>query len=181
MFGNIFKVCSSPIAKAMATMVADGTILVQLIIPLIYWLLSESPFNEMYGYEPPLTAMPESASSVPPSVQQWIQQHLSHNAMLRELLATAQNRTKLQADKHRVDRVFQAGDLVLLRLQPYCHGHHRERSLMWGRTYARQKRAAAGGAGSSARKEGTGAGSSARKEGMAKESARKKGMAKESD
>jgi hypothetical protein len=41
---------------------------------------------------------------------------------------------------------------------------------MWGRTYARQKREAAGGAGSNARKEGTGAGSSARKEGMAKES-----------
>jgi hypothetical protein len=41
---------------------------------------------------------------------------------------------------------------------------------MWGRTYARQKREAAGGAGSSARKEDTGAGSSARKEGMAKES-----------
>jgi hypothetical protein len=42
-----------------------------------------------------------------------------------------------------------------------CHGHHRERSLMWGHTYVRQKREAAGGAGSSARKEGTGAGSSA--------------------
>jgi hypothetical protein len=41
---------------------------------------------------------------------------------------------------------------------------------MWGRTYARQKREAAGGAGSSAYKEG-----------MAKESARKEGMAKESD
>jgi hypothetical protein len=61
-----------------------------------------------------------------------------------------------------------------------CHGHHRERSLMWGRTYARQKREAAGGAGSIAHKEGTGAGSSARKEGMAKESACKEGMAKES-
>jgi hypothetical protein len=41
---------------------------------------------------------------------------------------------------------------------------------MWGRTYARQKREAAGDADSSARKEG-----------MAKESARKEGMAKESD
>jgi hypothetical protein len=51
-----------------------------------------------------------------------------------------------------------------------CHGHHRERSLMWGRTYARQKREAAGGAGSSAYKEG-----------MTKESARKEGMAKQSD
>jgi hypothetical protein len=41
---------------------------------------------------------------------------------------------------------------------------------MWGRTYVRQKREAAGGADSSARKEG-----------MAKESAHKEGMAKESD
>jgi hypothetical protein len=41
---------------------------------------------------------------------------------------------------------------------------------MWGRTYAPQKREAAGGATSSARKEG-----------MAKESARKEGMTKESD
>jgi hypothetical protein len=51
---------------------------------------------------------------------------------------------------------------------------------MWGRTYARQKREAAGGAGSSTRKEGTDAGSSVPKEGMAKESAHKEGMAKES-
>jgi hypothetical protein len=48
-----------------------------------------------------------------------------------------------------------------------------------GRTYARQKREAAGGAGSSARKEGM-AKESTRKEGIAKESARKEGMAKES-
>jgi len=51
---------------------------------------------------------------------------------------------------------------------------------MWGHTYVRQKREAAGGAGSSARKEGM-AKESAHKEGMAKESARKEGMAKESD
>jgi hypothetical protein len=61
-----------------------------------------------------------------------------------------------------------------------CHGHHRERSLMWGHTYVRQKREAAGGAGSSARKEGM-AKESAHKEGIAKESAHKEGMAKESD
>jgi hypothetical protein len=41
---------------------------------------------------------------------------------------------------------------------------------MWGRTYVLQKREAAGGAGSSTRKEG-----------MAKVSARKEGMANESD
>ena len=39
--------------------------------------------------------------------------------MLKEKLAAAQNRMKLQADKHRSDREFQIGDSVLVKLQPY--------------------------------------------------------------
>ena len=40
--------------------------------------------------------------------------------MLKDQLAIAQNRMKLQADRHRVDRVFQVGEQVLLKLQPYA-------------------------------------------------------------
>jgi hypothetical protein len=39
--------------------------------------------------------------------------------MLKAKLAAAQNRTKIEADKHRLDREFQVGDRVLLKLQPY--------------------------------------------------------------
>lgn len=39
---------------------------------------------------------------------------------LREQLAKAQNRMKLYADRHRSDRHYQVGDLVLLKLQPYA-------------------------------------------------------------
>jgi hypothetical protein len=38
---------------------------------------------------------------------------------LKAHLQRAQNQQKVQADKHRVDRTFEVGDLVYLRLQPY--------------------------------------------------------------
>lgn len=37
--------------------------------------------------------------------------------MLREQLATTQNRMKLKDDRHRTERQFQVGDMVLLKLQ----------------------------------------------------------------
>jgi hypothetical protein len=38
---------------------------------------------------------------------------------LKDHLQRAQNQQKVQEDKHRVDRTFEVGDLVYLRLQPY--------------------------------------------------------------
>jgi hypothetical protein len=38
---------------------------------------------------------------------------------LKDHLQRAQNQQKVQADKHKVDRTFEVGDLVYLRLQPY--------------------------------------------------------------
>jgi hypothetical protein len=39
--------------------------------------------------------------------------------LLKENLQTAQNRQKMSVDKHRIERSFEVGDLVFLRLQPY--------------------------------------------------------------
>jgi hypothetical protein len=39
--------------------------------------------------------------------------------LLREQLAWAQNKMKLQTDNKRLERHFQVGELVLLKLQPY--------------------------------------------------------------
>lgn len=39
---------------------------------------------------------------------------------LKQHLATAQNRMKLLADRHRSDRQFFVGEQVLLKLQPYA-------------------------------------------------------------
>jgi hypothetical protein len=40
--------------------------------------------------------------------------------MIKKHLSAAQNRIKTRDDKHRVDREFQEGDQVLLKLQPYA-------------------------------------------------------------
>lgn len=64
-----------------------------------------SPFKALYGYDPvfaaaPIVAGPDS------TVESLIQDRLAYSSLLRERLAAAQNRMKVQADKHRVECVF---------------------------------------------------------------------------
>jgi hypothetical protein len=40
-------------------------------------------------------------------------------ALIQQQLARAQNRMKLQADKHRTERSFEVGTWVYVKLQPY--------------------------------------------------------------
>jgi hypothetical protein len=63
-----------------------------------------SPFKALYGYDPvfaaaPIVAGPDS------TVESLIQDRLAYSSLLRERLAAAQNRMKVQTDKHRVERV----------------------------------------------------------------------------
>ena len=48
-----------------------------------------------------------------------VQSRLQVIALIKENLTKAQNRMKVFADKHRSERVFQEGDWVFLKLQPY--------------------------------------------------------------
>ncbi|GKC71969.1 retrotransposable element Tf2 [Tanacetum coccineum] len=48
-----------------------------------------------------------------------LQERESTVQLLKDNLLKAQNRMKMQADKHRSERVFQVGDWVFLKLQPY--------------------------------------------------------------
>lgn len=81
-----------------------------------------SPFKALYGYEPNLGVV--SVASTDPTtdvtVQELMEERAAHAQMLKEQLAVAQNHMKLQADKSRVDRSYQVGEEVLLKLQPYA-------------------------------------------------------------
>src|ERR1700678_1498878 len=78
-----------------------------------------SPFRALYSYDPLSFVEIAFGDSRAPMVQDWIQQSQGILMELKDHLQRAQNQQKVQADKHRVDRTFEVGDLVYLRLQPY--------------------------------------------------------------
>lgn len=78
-----------------------------------------SPFKALYGYEPNLGACSIVTADTTPTMAEIIENRDQHLVALKQRLEEAQNRMKLQANKHRSDLTLSVGDKVLLRLQPY--------------------------------------------------------------
>lgn len=81
-------------------------------------LLTTSPFQALYGKERNLWGLPTFADNPPPDASTELD-WAKHNGWPRDQLARAQNRCKQKADKNRTECTFEAGDSVLLKLQPY--------------------------------------------------------------
>jgi hypothetical protein len=79
-----------------------------------------TPFKVLYGYEPVVAAVPLLPSTDNKSVQEMLAERQAYTELIKVNLTRAQNKIKLQADKHRTNREFQVGDQVLLKLQPYA-------------------------------------------------------------
>jgi hypothetical protein len=78
-----------------------------------------SPFKVLYGYDPVFAAAPVLTDEGDTTVHDLLTERQQCSEILKTRLAAAQNRMKIQADKKRSDRVFQEGEMVLLKLQPY--------------------------------------------------------------
>jgi hypothetical protein len=78
-----------------------------------------SPFKALYGYEPNLALVPTVTTDTQPTIVEAIKHRELHLQALKQHLARAQNKMKLQADRKRTELSFQVGDKVLLKLQPY--------------------------------------------------------------
>ena len=78
-----------------------------------------TPFEALYGFQPPtlLDYIPGLTKAT--AVEEFLQNRQQILTLLKTNLVAAQDRMKLQADKHRVERHFQVGDWVFLRLQPF--------------------------------------------------------------
>ena len=58
-------------------------------------------------------------ASKAPREKEWIQENQDILRALKDNIATAQNQQKMYADRGRIERQFEVGDLIYLRLQPY--------------------------------------------------------------
>lgn len=96
-------------------MAVAGGILVQYIV---------SHGDQDYSVPGSVWASPRYLGITPSSVpvrdlREWLQERQLMTALLRQHLHCANNRMKHFADGKRTNRVFQVGDWVYLRLQPY--------------------------------------------------------------
>jgi hypothetical protein len=71
-----------------------------------------SPFKALYNYEPLTFVEIVFGDNRAPIAKEWIQESQDILKELKDHLHKAQNQQKLYADKHRVERTFEEGDLV---------------------------------------------------------------------
>ncbi|GAA0138670.1 hypothetical protein LIER_35581 [Lithospermum erythrorhizon] len=81
--------------------------------------LKQTPFEALYGYKPPVLAMSNYLREVDSGAEVLLQDRAKMIQLIKENLLQAQNRIKIMADKKRIERTFQEGEHVYLKLQPY--------------------------------------------------------------
>lgn len=73
----------------------------------------------MFGYEPRHRGLTAEGTCSVPALQSWLDERATVQALLQQHLNQAQQLMKDQADKKRSFRVFNVGDTVFLKMQPY--------------------------------------------------------------
>eukprot|EP00253_Pinus_taeda_P022389 PITA_22389 len=96
-------------------------------LPLAEWWYNTSfhkpkkmtPFMALYGYQPPSITSYLRENSKVQAVEHLIEHQQQVLQLLKDNLVSAQNRMKQQADQHCSERIFDVGDWIFLRIQPY--------------------------------------------------------------
>jgi transposase InsO family protein len=90
--------------------------------------LGHTPFHVLYGYEPKHFGISAEATIPVQDLVEWLYERELMTKLVRLHLTRAQERMKRQADKKRSERVFEVGDSVYLKLQPYIQSSVATRS-----------------------------------------------------
>jgi hypothetical protein len=85
--------------------------------------LNYSPFKALYAVDPHPGLFPSLHLGEHPDVANVLRERQFYTELLKENLAKAQNRMNLQVDHNRIERSFQVGEHVLLKLQPYAQSY----------------------------------------------------------
>ena len=83
--------------------------------------LNVIPFQALYGFPPHQVAEVILPDCPEEGARNILQTRQLANQLIKDNLLKAQARIKHQADKHRVERQLEVGDMVYLKLQPYRH------------------------------------------------------------
>jgi hypothetical protein len=78
-----------------------------------------SPFRALYGYDRPSFFETVFGDSRVLEAKDWIEESQRILKSVKENLQAAQNQQNTYEDRQRIERSFEVGDLVFLRLQPY--------------------------------------------------------------
>ncbi|VFQ99596.1 unnamed protein product [Cuscuta campestris] len=98
--------------------------------------LKVSPFQALYGREPPHVFATPSVRSKVPVIEEILIERAVVLEELKDNLRRVQQRMRASANMHRRDVSFQVGDLVLLKLQPYRqHSVAKPKSAKLARRY----------------------------------------------
>lgn len=74
----------------------------------------------VYGHAPPIIHSYEQGTTSVAQVENSLRSRDETLKLLHENLVTAENRMKLNADRHRRELEFHISEFVCLRLQPFC-------------------------------------------------------------
>lgn len=81
--------------------------------------LQKTPFEAMYGYPPPAISEYSLPDAITPEAVEFLTDRQAFLQQLKSNLAAAQTRMKKYADRKRVDRSLEVGNMVYLKMQPY--------------------------------------------------------------
>lgn len=81
--------------------------------------INMSPFQALYGREPPSLLRYENGSTNNAELEARLQERDDNLVLLRQQLLKAQQTMKARADEHRREVEFQVGDKVFVKLRPY--------------------------------------------------------------
>lgn len=81
--------------------------------------INTTPFFALYGYHPRHLGVESLAATHNPDLAGWMQQSAAATELIKHHLLRAQQCMKHQEDKNRTERVFQVGDFMYLKMQPY--------------------------------------------------------------
>jgi hypothetical protein len=81
--------------------------------------IGRSPFEALYGRSPQCVGVTADVAAASTDLEKWLQDHQVITTLIKQHLQRDSHRMKQQADKGRLERVFQEGGMVFLKLQLY--------------------------------------------------------------